>query len=243
MRRKYHVGDILVNNQGEDLKIIDYIDSKHVKIKFIDTNYIKVVGSGNLTKGEVKDPYYPSVEGKGYIGEGKFKPSGKVYKTWHNMIIRCYSKDYHQREPSYIGCKVCEEWLNFQNFAEWWYKNYIDNGHIDKDLLVKGNKIYSPNCYCILPKLLNLALITHKDRRGNTLIGVRKRKDCLGYHTTISKFGKIVELGIFDTEQEAFKVYKSEKESYIKELALKFKNNLPLSIYNKLLNYKVLKND
>lgn len=66
MRRKYHVGDILVNNQGEDLKIIDYIDSKHVKIKFIDTNYIKVVGSGNLTKGEVKDPYYPSVEGKGY---------------------------------------------------------------------------------------------------------------------------------------------------------------------------------
>ena len=73
------------------------------------------------------------------------------------MIIRCYSNNYHQREPSYKECSVCEEWLNFQNFAKWWYINYFEEGDLDKDLLVKDNKIYSPKYCCILPKQINVA--------------------------------------------------------------------------------------
>lgn len=99
-------------------------------------HFKKLVSSGNITKKEIKDPYYPSVERVGYLGVGTYKPTGKVYKTWHNMIIRCYSNDYHQREPSYKECSVCEEWLNFQNFAKWWHINYLEEGDLDKDLLV-----------------------------------------------------------------------------------------------------------
>ena len=119
MKRKYNIGDIYVNNQGESFKIINYIDSKHVEIEFLDSHFKKTVSSGNIAKKEIKDPYYPSVEGLGYLGVGTYKPTGKVYKTWHNMIIRCYSNNYHQKEPSYKECSVCEEWLNFQNFAKW----------------------------------------------------------------------------------------------------------------------------
>lgn len=243
MKRKYNVGDIYVNNQGESFKIINYIDSKHVEIEFLDSHFKKLVSSGNITKKEVKDPYYPSVEGIGYLGVGTYKPTGKVYKTWHNMIIRCYSNDYHQREPSYKECSVCEEWLNFQNFAKWWHINYLEEGDLDKDLLVKGNKIYSPKYCCVLPKQINIALVKNKYRRGNTLIGVRKRSDCYGYHATIQKYGKSINLGMFATEQEAFDVYKSAKEAYIKELANKFKEILPLNVYNKLLKYEVNETD
>lgn len=159
------------------------------------------------------------------------------------MIIRCYSNNYHQKEPSYKECSVCEEWLNFQNFAKWWYINYFEEGDLDKDLLVKDNKIYSPKYYCILPKQINVALVKNKYRRGNTLIGVRKRSDCYGYHATIQKYGKSINLGMFATEQEAFDVYKSAKEAYIKELANKFKEILPLNVYNKLLTYEVNETD
>lgn len=159
------------------------------------------------------------------------------------MIIRCYSNDYHQREPSYKECSVCEEWLNFQNFAKWWHINYLKEGDLDKDLLVKGNKIYSPKYCCVLPKQINIALVKNKYRRGNTLIGVRKRSDCYGYHATIQKYGKSINLGMFATEQEAFNVYKSAKEAYIKELANKFKEILPLNVYNKLLTYEVNETD
>lgn len=159
------------------------------------------------------------------------------------MIIRCYSNDYHQREPSYKECSVCEEWLNFQNFAKWWDINYLEGGDLDKDLLVKDNKIYSPKYCCILPKQINIALVKNKYRRGSTLIGVRKRSDCYGYHATIHKYGKSINLGMFATEQEAFDVYKLAKEAYIKELANKFKEILPLNVYNKLLTYKVDETD
>lgn len=48
---------------------------------------------------------------------------------------------------------------------------------------------------------------------------------------------------MFTTEQEAFDVYKLAKEAYIKELANKFKEILPLNVYNKLLTYKVDETD
>lgn len=66
MKRKYNIGD--VNNQGESFKIINYINSKHVEIEFLDSHFKKIVSSGNIAKKEIKDPYYPSVEG--YLGVG-----------------------------------------------------------------------------------------------------------------------------------------------------------------------------
>ena len=60
MKRKYNIGDIYVNNQGESFKIINYIDSKHVEIEFLDSHFKKTVSSGNITKKEIKDPYYPN---------------------------------------------------------------------------------------------------------------------------------------------------------------------------------------
>ncbi len=90
-----------------------------------------------------------TVYGIGYLGSGRNiafasgKPS-KSYSTWSNMLKRCYCEASLIARPTYAGCYVCDEWHNFQNFAEWFDTNYVEGFHLDKDTLVDGNKIYSP---------------------------------------------------------------------------------------------------
>ena len=84
------------------------------------------------------------------------------------MFIRSYDEKYQQRQPTYIGCKVSDEFCNFQNFAEW-YSHYIYKCkyplEIDKDLLYEGNKIYSPRTCCLLPKEINTTLNSKRHDR------------------------------------------------------------------------------
>lgn len=130
------------------IEILAYESAKKVQVRFINTGSIRTANSGCIRKGSVKDFFAKSVNGVGYLGGNKHKPreggiKTKAYETWHSMLRRCYSEKCLKKEPSYIGCSVCEEWRNFQNFAEWFYDNYKDGLHLDKDILVDGNKIYS----------------------------------------------------------------------------------------------------
>lgn len=89
---------------------------------------------------------------------GSISVNGKViisYQYWLNMLERCYSQKYHNRKPTYNGCTVCEEWLYFTNFKKWFDENYREGFHLDKDILVKGNKIYSPSECCFVPLYIN----------------------------------------------------------------------------------------
>ena len=81
------------------------------------------------------------------------------------MFNRCYNEKYHEKQPTYIGCSVSEEFWNFQNFAEWYnQKKYICNYalELDKDLLYEGNKIYAPSKCCLLPKEINNGINHHR---------------------------------------------------------------------------------
>ena len=51
--------------------------------------------------------------------------------------------------------------------------------------------------------------------------------------------GDTKHLGSFDTPEEAFMVYKKVKEKYIKEVAEKYKNKIPLILYKSLIKYEV----
>ena len=103
------------------------------------------------------------IYGIGFIGVGNYKSRNKTghtkaYNAWAAMLQRCYDSKLHLRNPTYKECSVIEEWYNFQNFAGWFEKNYIDGYQLDKDLLIKGNKIYSPETCCFVPKEINLIL-------------------------------------------------------------------------------------
>lgn len=97
-----------------------------------------------------RDLFKKSVYGVGFLGGVVHKPNvngvhSKKYRTWQSMIQRCYSDNFHSITSVYNDCSVCDEWKNFQNFGDWFDCNYIDGYQLDKDIKVKGNKIYSPS--------------------------------------------------------------------------------------------------
>ena len=97
-----------------------------------------------------------------------------AYQRWFDMVRRCYSEKYHISKPTYIGCSVCAEWLYFSNFKKWYDENYIDGFHLDKDILVEGNKVYSPEFCRFVPAYLNSLLTDRKNNRGDLPLGVTR---------------------------------------------------------------------
>ena len=39
----------------------------------------------------------------------------KEYRVWKDMLKRCYSEWYKNKNKSYVDTKCCEEWLTFSN--------------------------------------------------------------------------------------------------------------------------------
>jgi len=144
------VGTLHKTKQNGTLIVKEYINSSKVLVQFVNTGFTTYTVSGSIRRGNVKDPLNPVVKGVGFMGVGNYKPGGhkKAYYTWVNMLTRCYCADYQKRYPTYEGCSVVDEWCNFQRFAVWFYDNYPSdrsNYHLDKDMKVKGNKIYGPD--------------------------------------------------------------------------------------------------
>ena len=162
------------------------------------------------------------------------------------MLSRCYRKNRSKLHP-YDDVEVCKEWHNFQNFAEWFYNNYYEvNGEdmqLDKDILVKGNKIYSPETCIFVPKNINYLFIKSKSKKGQYPIGVSYDKNRNKYQAGLSMYGKRIALGRFDTLEEAFLTYKKAKEEYIKEVANNYKSLIPEKLYVTMINYSVDIND
>ena len=103
------------------------------------------------------------------IREGNRK--SKVYTIWAALLQRCYSKTNKLKHPTYEGCYVCSEWHDFQNFAEWYvnHKFYGLGYHLDKDLLVVGNKVYSPQTCTLVPRIINNITLSSQSSRGTYL--------------------------------------------------------------------------
>ena len=164
--------------------------------------------------------------------------------------IQCYSvvmtQKYHEKYPTYKGCSVCEEWWNFQNFAEWYEDNfYTIEGEkicLDKDILVKGNKIYSPKTCTFVSNRINSLFTKNNKSRGELPIGVTKRKN--GHQVYCNNgSGKYICLGTFDTPHEAFLMYKINKELVIQGIANEYKDKIPTKLYEALMEYEVKEYD
>lgn len=161
------------------------------------------------------------------------------YIKWSSMFVRCYSDKFHEREPTYKECEVCSEWHKLSNFKRWFDKNYIPGYHLDKDLLIQGNKIYSPDTCCFIPEELNKMLNTRSRFRGAYPIGVTKARS--RYKSSIMINGHKISIGTFDTPQEAFLAYKNRKERLVKELAEKYfkEGKITERVYIALMKYEV----
>lgn len=145
-------GDKFDTKSFGTVEVIEYRGAFDVDVRFLDTGFIVTTNAGNVRNGSIKDKLKRTVYGVGFFGDGKHKSSvnkkpNPAYKAWKAMMQRCYDHGYHKYRPTYIDCTVCDDWHNFQNFADWFEEAYPRDGNkyqVDKDSVKVGNKVYSP---------------------------------------------------------------------------------------------------
>lgn len=174
---------------------------------------------------------------------GGFSFNTRLGVLYNDMKSRCLVGGSVQRNsPHYLGTTMCDEWLGedgFDNFAQWASTQIgmyqVDERgclfELDKDLLGNGSKHYSPDTCTLLSKAINVALAANGSK------GYRKTSSGK-YQVQISKFGKIVHIGMYDTIKEASAAYRKARRAYIRELAKKYKNQLSIKASEALMSFK-----
>ena len=245
------LGETVMQNCGELAFIVEYVNARDITIQFKTTGEVVKTDYGTFVKGGVKSHFTPSVFGVGINGlEPTRDENGKMfdsYTCWISMLQRCYSAKFQEKQPTYIGCCVSDEWLYYPNFKKWYDENYykINNkkSQLDKDILIKGNKIYSPATCVFVPNFINSLFTKRQNGRGDFPIGVSYCKTSKKYQARLNVFkdGKSIGkyLGCFNTVNEAFEVYKQAKEEYIKEVADNYKDKIPVELYEAMYTYEV----
>lgn len=183
----------------------------------------------------------PVMCGNGYRGSENVDCKSESYLKWHDMINRCYNAKFHERQPQYKGCTVCEEWLNYSNFKVWYEQHKVQGMSLDldKDILFKGNKVYSPETCCFVPHAVNALFVNGKKSRGGLPLGVHFDKSKGKYRAEMSFMGKQNKLGTFDTVEAAFARYKEYKEDFIKDMAEQYKDEIPGKVYEAMMGWKI----
>ena len=246
------LGQTIMQNCGEVAFIVEYVNAHDITVQFKTTGELVKTTYDHFVKGEVKSHFTATVFGTGITGLQPIRneETGEQlysYSCWCEMLRRCYSAKYQEKYPTYKGCRVCDEWLFYPNFKKWYDTNYyeIDNKttQLDKDILVKNNKVYSPDTCVFVPDFINKLFTKSQKIRGDFPVGVSYHKRDKKYQAGLSVFrnGKKTKeyLGYFTTPEEAFNAYKQAKEDYIKEVADEYKDKIPVELYKSMYAYKV----
>ena len=139
-----------------------------------------------------------------------------TYQTWIEMLRRCYSPLFQQRNPTYIGCTVDPQWYSLSTFTEWALNNGYEKGlHLDKDMLTPGNKVYSPDTCIFISKELNKLLTINKRITNGLPVGVRKKNNTPNYSAEGRVDNKWTHIGNYPTPELAHEAYKQFKRKTI----------------------------
>lgn len=186
------------------------------------------------------------IYGVGTNSRGKHKATingtnTSTYDTWRHMLQRAYCPKLHARQPTYIGCSVADDWLEYQDFGDWFENHEYGNRgyHLDKDLLLPGNKVYAPDRCVFVPQELNKLLIDCGAIRGQHPQGVSFHKARNKFQAGVTINGKKQHLGYFETELEAYNAYKIAKEAHVKNMASHWKNDIAANVYEALMRWEL----
>ena len=243
--KESYEGMVFTTNNFGDIEILEYVEYKKVLIKFVRTGNTKYASMRNIKKGAVCDNKLPTVYDVGFTDIPK-RDNPRLHNLWNGMFVRCYNNQFHEKYPSYVHCEVIGDFRYFSKFVDWCksQKSFDKKGfQLDKDILVKDNKLYSPDTCCFVPKDLNTLLTHRRKDKGLYPVGVSYKPRINRYIAQISKFKKVIHLGCFATPEEAFYAYKQAKEDYIKEVAELYKDQIDIRVYEALMKYEVDIND
>lgn len=252
---KKRIGEERVNKQGDLMKIIEYKSSSDIIVEFQDDYKAKVSTTyGNFNKETIVNPYHPTIYGVGmkgakypasYINKSGKTVGTKEYYVFRSMITRCYSDNYHKQQPTYKNVTCCKEWHNRDVFEDWLrsqpnYEKFLNGDFaLDKDILVRDNKIYSPETCCLVPRRVNELFKKDWAEDNDMPIGARKKNGKYIVYCCVN--GENTYVGTYEDKQEASMAYKNFKEKYIKQVAQEEfdAGNITEKCYNAMINYEV----
>lgn len=239
----------IIHNRKYDYSLVEYIDA-HRKVKIIcpihglfeqnPNNHLNGQGCPSCKKFNNRKLKYGVGVFDWHKHIGRNDKEYKSYKKWSAILERVYSEKLHIKHSSYKNCSLCKEWHLYSNFKKWFDENYIEVYSLDKDILVKGNKMYSPEKCCFVPSSINTLIIKNDAKRGQYPIGVCLHNG-VSYIAQMTLNGKHITIGIYHTPLEAFEAYKKVKEGYIKEIAEKYfsEGKIAQRVYEALMNYEI----
>jgi hypothetical protein len=239
------IGEENYNTFGTLMRIVEYVTTDNIIVEFQDEyKYKKRTQYCNFKSGSVKNPYDKIVFGVACLGDGKYgswkdsRNDKGAYLAWTNMLLRCYV-DLNGKASSYYNIvTVCDEWMNFQNFAQWYEDNYYEipneKLHIDKDIKFKNNKVYSPDTCILIPQKINEMFRDNSRKKTDSDLPVTIRRCKNGYKVRFRNEN----LGIYKTINECLDKYNKKKIDYIRKLVKGYGDLLPIEIKNILLQWK-----
>lgn len=248
LKKAEYEGIIFKTKNYGDVVVLEYNNARDVTIKFLNTGNVRKTGTSELKKGEIRDneafPVY-SVGVMDVPNEARRNvPIPKEYSIWNGVRQRCYNENIRHLTPSYQEAEMSENFKRYSYFKEWCNKQIgfdQDGWQLDKDILIKGNKIYSEDNCCFVPPEINTLILKADRIRGKYPIGVYydTSKTHKRFSARVSKNGKHKRFGSYLTPEEAFVVYKREKEKHIKEVANEWKDKIDPRVYEALMNWTI----
>lgn len=235
-------GSLHPTRKWGDVEILNYSGRREVLVRFVNSGIVRETRAELIRQGIVEDTTVPSVFGIGFLGIGDYRPAEhkKEHVHWKGLLERSYCEKLVIKRPSYLEVYTDPMWHNFQNFAPWCHTQkgfYNKSWELDKDLLIKGNKVYSPKTCVFLPPKINNALV-RGSRNSELPIGVCYSGNSMGYRAYCSDRGKTLSKRS-ESIEECFNWYKDTKESVIKSLADEYAHLLDEVAYEALYKYEV----
>lgn len=241
-----------LSSDGYIMKLVEYENANNITIEFQDNyKYRFRTSYQNWMKSDYKNPYHPNIYNECCRGNATTKINGekkKSYMVWYAMIQRCYDPISAQNKPTYEECIVCNQWKCFEYFEIWFNQNYytIDNEEmcLDKDILIKNNKIYAPEFCVFVPQRINKLFTKRQLHRGDYPIGVTYNKQTNDFSANCNDGeNNNVYLGRYTSAHQAFLQYKRYKEYVIKKVADEYRAKIPDKLYRALYQYEVEESD
>jgi len=246
LKKAEYNGSVFKTKNYGDVVVLDYYNARDVTIKFLNTGNVRKTGTSELKKGEIRDNEAFPVYSVGIMDvpneTRRNVPIPKSYNAWNGMLQRCYNEHIRSNLPTYSDCEVSDDFKYYSKFKEWAEKQigYDQDGWaLDKDILVRGNKVYSAETCAFVPTEINCLIHTGKSYRGLLPQGVVLSSNKKRYRARVSMGGKYYDQGTFDTPEEAFMKYKEVKESHIKEVADKYKDVIDPRVYDALYAWTI----
>ena len=161
-----------------------------------------------------------------------------AHTCWNDMLKRCYSDKFARSRPTYSGAYVCDEWLKFSSFRNWWLENSVDDYQLDKDILVLGNKVYSPETCIFVPNKFNSLIVFSGAVRGDCRLGVYFEKQIGKYRARCKSqiTGRVESLGCFDSDDEAYMAWRCKRLQVAAELKSEM-DAIDERIYHGIVNH------